>query len=458
MRHWNDLPQLAPSIHALFHTIVDFNSRRVPQHRFFIAVALVALLLTACGPEKPSDEQMRSETIRIAQEYEQTGDLSRARVQLDSLAVANPTQWLILLAESRALEAASAPETTALVRLSLALGLQSNILTQYAMQHGLIAAPAPTPTTSVLAAVPVVQPPQPAAAAEVPGQTAAAPETATPEPPTPEPPTPEPPTATPVPIARVQASNAMNVRSGPGTAYPIVGALRAGEQADILGKNPQGDWWQIALPTGQSGWVFGALVQTSGDLTTVAVASNIPEPPPTPTPAPVVAAPPPAEAPPAPAAPPPPPGDGPDFVVIERRLWNVYETGGRLDGPSVICGEKRELHVNVVDINGVRLNGVAVQAEYGAREIFVTGSQGKGDGKAEFVLGRGQDVRVIRDVDGREVTSEVARGMSTETAAISYDDLRSAQYCTDDESCRKFVAAPGCWGHFSWTVTFQRRY
>ena len=433
--------------------------------RLYLPVVLVALLLVACGPEKPSDERMRSETVRIAQEYEQTGDLGRARVQLDALAVANPTQWLILLAESRAVEAAGAPETTALVRLTLALGLQSNTLTRYGVQYGLVAAPAPAATqpVDVLAAVPVVQAPQaePTATAETPAQPtsveeAPAAEVATPVSPTPEPPAVELPTATPVPNARVQASNAMNVRSGPGTAYPIVGALRTGEQAEIVGKNPQGDWWQIALPGGQTGWVFGALVQTSGDLAAVAVASNIPAPPPTPTPAPEApAAPPPAEA---PAPPAPPPSDGPDFVVIERRLWNVYETGGRLNGPSVICGEKRELHVNVVDANGVPLNGVAVQAEYGAREIFVTGSQGKGDGKVEFVLGRGQDVRVIRDVDGREVTSEVARGMSTEPAAISYDDLRSGQYCTDDESCRTFVAAPGCWGHYSWTVTFRRRY
>lgn len=419
------------------------------------------LVLAACGPEKPDDDAMRAETVRIAQEYEQSGDLNRARVQLDALTVANPTQWLILLAESRAVEAVGAPETNALVRLTLALGIQSGSLMQYAVQNGLIAAPPPTPTqvaavpTLVIAPAQAAAPVAPAAPAEAAQESAAPAEEAPPATATPEPL----PTATPVPKAMLQASNALNVRSGPGTAYPVVGALNATEQAEIVGKNPQGDWWQVLMANGQTGWVFGALVQTSGDLAMVAVASNIPEPPPTPTPAPVAAAP---DPPPAQEAPPPaaeaPPADGPAFVVIEKRLWDVWETGGRLDGPSVRCGEKRELHVNVEDINGAPMNGVAVQAEFGAREIFVTGAQGKGDGKVEFVLGEGQDVRVIRDTDGREVDSEVARGLSTRPAAISYDDLIRAQYCTDDASCASFVGTAGCWGHFSWTVTFQRRY
>lgn len=399
---------------------------------------------------------MRTDTMRIAQEYAQSGDLTRARVELDALSVANPTQWLILLAESRALEAAGDTETTALVRLTLALGVQSSILMQYAVQYGLVATPGPTPVAQAAVAVPTV------AVATLPVTEAPAPEATAPETAASAPPAVDLiPTATPVPKAMLQASNALNVRSGPGTAYPIIGAMNATAQAEIIAKNPQGDWWQIVLPNGQRGWVFGALVQTSGDMALVAVASNIPEPPPTPTPAPVAVAPdpPPApEAPPAAEPPPAPPSDGPDFVVIERRLWSIWETGGRLDGPSVVCGEKRELHVNVVDINGARINGVAVQAEYGAREIYVTGSQGKGDGKSEFVLGSGQGVRVIRDADGREVTSQVADGLSTRPPDISYDDLRSAEYCTDDASCAAHIASAGCWGHYSWTVTFQRRY
>jgi uncharacterized protein YraI len=276
------------------------------------------------------------------------------------------------------------------------------------------------------------------------------------------------PTATlPAPTAiskpQIQASNSLNVRGGPGTVYPIVGALNSGEQADIVAKNPEGDWWQVSLSTGETGWVYGLLVQTIGDTAAIAVASDIPVAPPTPTPAPVAEAPtvqPSTEQPtaqPTEGAP-PPAATGPDFVGIERRLWTVEETGGRLDGPSVTCGEKRELHVIVLDANGNRLNGVAVQAIYGAQEIFVTGNQGKGEGEVEFVLGEGQGVKVIRDADGREVTSDTVDGMTTHSPAIPHEDLIKAHFCTDTESCNKFNASAGCWGHHSWTVTFKRKY
>jgi len=270
------------------------------------------------------------------------------------------------------------------------------------------------------------------------------------------------PTNTPVAQPQAIALNGVNVRGGPGTNYPVVGGLAAGDRAEIIGKNPESDWWQIVLPGGVEGWVYGPLVDAQGGVAGIAVAADIPTPPP-PTATPPDAPPVPVAAAtetPLPDAPAPvvPPTDGPEFRVIEKRLWDVVENGGRLDGPSVICGEKRQLVVNVVDANGSRINGVAVQAQYGVKEIFVTGSQGKGDGVVEYVLGRGQDVRVIRDVDGREVTSEMATGLSTEPAAIPYEYLIAGQFCSDDESCRSFVAAPGCWGHYSWTVTFQRNY
>jgi hypothetical protein len=163
-----------------------------------------------------------------------------------------------------------------------------------------------------------------------------------------------------------------------------------------------------------------------------------------------------AEAP-AEVAPQPAPG-GPDFRVVEKRLWDVVENGGRLDGISVTCGEKRQLVVNVLDAAGNRLNGVAVQAIYGAQEIYVSGEQGKGDGVVEFVLGGGQALKVIRDADGREVSSEEVYGLSTKPWEIPYETLIGGRFCTDEASCKSFVDATGCYGHYSWTVTFQRSY
>lgn len=490
------------------------NFSRLTPLRLCLFLLLSILLLTGCGPEEgPSESDLAAETIRIAQEYQQSGDLGSARAQLEQLEVANPTQFLIFLAEDRADTAPGTTETNALVNLALAFGLQSGQLMTYAMQNGLLANTAPPTPQQV--AQPVAQQPVPVnSAAQAPAQqptadsapanvpavvvvnaTPAASEAGSSEtensnseqdgaqdnadqPAAQQTPaaevalptaTPEPPTAMPVTKPQVQASNALNVRSGPGVAYPIVAALNTGEQAEILAKNPEGDWWQIALPAGGSGWVFGQLVTTAGDTAAIAIASDIPAPPPTPTPATVAEAPTvapeqPAEAPPAEAAPTeaPPPAElppGNDFYAVERRLWTVQETGGAVDsGGSVRCGEKRELHVIVLDANGNRLNGVAVQAIYGAQEIYVTGSQGKGDGQSEFVLGEGQGVKIIRDADGREVTSDVIDGMTTHSPKIALEDLIAAGYCRDKESCDKFNYSAGCWGHHSWTVTFKRRY
>ena len=154
----------------------------------------------------------------------------------------------------------------------------------------------------------------------------------------------------------------------------------------------------------------------------------------------------------------PPEAEDYDFQVAEIHLWDVYENGGSLSGRTVTCGEGRQLVVRVIDADGNPINGVAVRELYGAKDTQVTGAQGMGDGTVEFILGRGQDVQVVRDADGREVTSEVASGMVTQPADIPYELLIAGQYCWDDASCKAFVDAPGCWGHYSWTVVFQRSY
>lgn len=481
-----------------FHT--QYN-RRWRSLGLAALICLLLPLLAACGPQRRAGESdLTAQTVRIAQAYEQDGDLNRARVQLQALDAANPTQWLIYLAEARVHEQPGQAETNALVWLAMALGLQSRPLVDYAGQNNLLVnAPPPTLETAAQAGsaaislAPATETPAapPTPAVDPAGSAAVTTSTVTTSAVTTTvgagasmtvsqgvsetaPAVPEPaalPTATTVTKPMAQASNTMNVRGGPGTAYPVVGAINAGDQVEIVGKNPQADWWQVLLANGTQGWVYGPLVQTAGDTTAIAVAANIPEPPPTPTPAPVAAAPttapapaeqPPAEQPPAetpqPEQPPAPAPDGPDFVAVEKRLWDVYENGGSTNGGSVTCGEKRELHVNVLDAAGNRINGVAVQAIYGAQEVYVTGAQGKGDGQVEFVLGRGQGVKVIRDADGREVTSETVDGLSTEPANIPYETLIGARYCDDEADCKAFVDLPGCWGHYSWTVTFKRKY
>lgn len=132
--------------------------------------------------------------------------------------------------------------------------------------------------------------------------------------PTPAPPTPKPtplqeptiaPTVEPQATATPQTAQAtpsetdyVNVRSGPGATYAIVGRLDKGISAPITGKNGDVTWWQISFPSasGGVGWVLAELIAVSGDTSAVQVASA----PPPPTAAPI------AQAPTAPPAAPPP--------------------------------------------------------------------------------------------------------------------------------------------------------
>lgn len=104
------------------------------------------------------------------------------------------------------------------------------------------------------------------------------------------------PTATPQPGAPVAATTAdLNVRGGPGTGYPVLGLLKAGQTAEITGRSADGRWWQIKFSgvAGERGWLSAQYVtaQNTGNvplvqappLPTAAPATATPMPP-TPTP------------------------------------------------------------------------------------------------------------------------------------------------------------------------------
>ncbi len=169
--------------------------------------------------------------------------------------------------------------------------------------------PTPTMLPPTWTPTPVVSPTETPAATPVP------PATDTPLPPPPvEPPAaeqeqevveqpPEPaateapaaePTAIPFPSLVVSANKA-NLRNGPGTAYNQIGSVNQGAEFTIIGRNNNGNWWQIQV-NNQPMWVFDDLV-TASNAQSVQVAQNIPNPParptqpptpPTNTPAPVV--------------------------------------------------------------------------------------------------------------------------------------------------------------------------
>lgn len=155
----------------------------------------------------------------------------------------------------------------------------------------------PTLTPTVLAvAMPAPTLPSPSQAAPVPAESVA---------PTVVPPTAAPPPGNaPAAPAGDQSSAGstlaalvnLNVRTGPSVDYPVVGSLAQGQSAQIVGKNPEGTWWQIVYPPGSGSlaWVSAdSQYSTVNAVEAVQIAQLPPPPPPTATPPPPPAAPPP---------------------------------------------------------------------------------------------------------------------------------------------------------------------
>ena len=92
--------------------------------------------------------------------------------------------------------------------------------------------------------------------------------------------TPQPPAAAQItgPAVTVIVEGA-NLRTGPGTDFPVVAGLYRDEQAALLGRNQTGDWLQIQLPQ-TTAWIFAPLVQTTVPIADLPLI----DPPPTPQP------------------------------------------------------------------------------------------------------------------------------------------------------------------------------
>jgi SH3-like domain-containing protein len=101
----------------------------------------------------------------------------------------------------------------------------------------------------------------------------------------------------------------VNVRSGPGTTYGLVGTANLGEVFEIKGRNADGSWYQICCINGQQGWVNAELTdEDNEELAPVVAAPAAPQPvAAAPTQAPAAAAPAPAAEPTATPAPAPAP-------------------------------------------------------------------------------------------------------------------------------------------------------
>ncbi|MCB0191265.1 MAG: SH3 domain-containing protein [Anaerolineae bacterium] len=278
--------------------------------------------------------------------------------------------------------------------------------------------------------------------------------------------TPVPDTPTPMPILdpmiKVDESidNQVNVRSGPGTDYPVVAQFSPGQEALILGRNDDTSWWQISLPDGATGWIYGDLVTLLGDDGAIAVA-EAPPPPPTATPAPEAV----AEA--APAE-----GEsegggdedenltpeqlenelrcGKDFCVTFQDMLSIGENGG--------CVGNHSIYITVLQgpPPGVPMDGVVIGDTFNNVEV-ASGSHGPG--RTEITLwNNSMTLYAKRHIDETPYTSEESFNFTAADELIPAEVLAAKGYC--DGSIEKCQWAQNhnqvCRGHYSWRVTFHK--
>lgn len=71
----------------------------------------------------------------------------------------------------------------------------------------------------------------------------------------------------------VRASNTVNVRSGPGTTYSVIGKLYSGDTATATGRSDTSNAWFRISYNGSEGWVAASVVTLQGDPTTLTIVS-----------------------------------------------------------------------------------------------------------------------------------------------------------------------------------------
>jgi len=59
------------------------------------------------------------------------------------------------------------------------------------------------------------------------------------------------------------APGTVNIRSGPGLNFPVIGTLNADTTVPIVGRNDASSWWQIKISGDETGWVSNAVVSAS---------------------------------------------------------------------------------------------------------------------------------------------------------------------------------------------------
>lgn len=63
----------------------------------------------------------------------------------------------------------------------------------------------------------------------------------------------------------------VNIRSGPGTDYAIIGKLPAGQSLEIVGRTADSSWWQVSTPD-SLGWVAAEVTSASNIIDSIPIA------------------------------------------------------------------------------------------------------------------------------------------------------------------------------------------
>jgi hypothetical protein len=78
------------------------------------------------------------------------------------------------------------------------------------------------------------------------------------------------------------APGSVNIRTGPGLSFAVMGTLPANTPRPIVGRSGDGSWWQIKLTESDLGWVSSTVVQAGNTaavpLVQVAAPANAPVP------------------------------------------------------------------------------------------------------------------------------------------------------------------------------------
>jgi hypothetical protein len=151
----------------------------------------------------------------------------------------------------------------------------------------------------------------------------------------------------PTPYAIVKSAT-INGRRGPGATFERIGQAKKGDELMIIGRTPDGAWWQVCCLANQPVWVSADLVEAKGPVDTTPLLTPAPTPVPPPPAAPQPTA--------TPAPTPMPPFDiarGPEFPIKRdtgtMTMWvQVYE--GPLDNQHPVGGYQLKVFRDGVDV------------------------------------------------------------------------------------------------------------